>query len=157
MGRLEDSHLQATCCPYQPSSWAERWHSRAGLSSFSAGVRKYPNSQGMDRAPNITHWLEERLPMSATGKASEPRTLCCGMCLEQSDIVMVSGRKNSCVCFSPSHPLSPQHDSQQSNGGQRKELWWQLSPRVTGRNQERWPKAVRERLSLGSKHPRARP
>lgn len=65
-------------------------------------------------------------------------------------------RKEKQLCLLlPSHPLSPQHDSQQSNGGQRKELWRQLSPRVTGRNQECWPKAVRECLSLGSKHPRA--
>lgn len=56
--------------PVQPSSRTERWHSKARLSSFSVGVRKYPNSQEMDRAPNITHSLEEGLPVSATGKAN---------------------------------------------------------------------------------------
>lgn len=53
--RIQPSHLLS--CPAQ-------------LLNIHCWVRKYLNCQKMDRAPNVTHRLEGRLPMLATGKAN---------------------------------------------------------------------------------------
>lgn len=63
------------------------------------------DSREMDRAPDSTQLRGKAIPV-ATVEADWPRTVCCGRCLKESDIVTVSGRSNSCFSFSFPFPTS---------------------------------------------------
>lgn len=110
-------------------AWTESWRSKAGLSSFTAGVRKYSNSQETDMAPTSPTDWKEGCPCRQLGKPiSQGHYVVAGV--RRNQILSWSQKRKTAVSASPSstlyaspesqgRALSQQHSFKQRNGGQR--------------------------------------
>lgn len=138
MGRSEDSHVQPACCPL-PAQPLNRVLTFQSWAQFIPcwNEKNTPTPRRRTQLQIPTPGWRKGHPCPQQGKpVSQGHYVVAGVGSNQM-LSTVSERKNSCVCLPPpSHPLSLQRCSEQSDGSQKETLQPQLRPGVTGRDEE---------------------